>query len=68
MIDGKEIYNNIKSEMKKQKINQTEIANILGVTRANISILFSRLRENKVSYKTIFKIAKILKCDVKKFF
>lgn len=68
MENGKKIYKNIKSEMKKQRINQSDIARILGVTRANVSIIFSRMKENKISYKNTIKIAMILGVNPKNFF
>lgn len=68
MENGKIIYENIKNEMRKQKINQSDIARILGMTRANISIVFSRMKKNKVSYKNTIKIANILGVNPKNFF
>ena len=68
MENGQKIYENIKKEMKKQKINQSDIAKLLGVTRSNISIIFSRMKKNKVSYKNTIKIANILKVNPKIFF
>lgn len=68
MENGKKIYENIKNEMKKQKINQSDIARLLGVTRSNVSIIFSRMKKNKVSYKNTIKIANILKVNPKIFF
>ena len=68
MENGQKIYEIIKNEMKKQKINQSDIAKLLGVTRSNISIIFSRMKKNKVSYKNTIKIANILKVNPKIFF
>lgn len=68
MENGERIYENLKNEMKKQKINQSDIAKILGTTRANVSIIFSRMRKNKVSYKNTIKIANILGVNPKNFF
>ena len=61
MENGEKIYKNLKDEMKKQKLNQSDIANILGMTRANVSMIFSRMKKNKISYKNTINIAKILK-------
>ena len=68
MENGEKIYKNIKNEMKKQKINQSDIAKILGMTRTNVSIIFSRIKKNKVSYKNTIKIANILRVNPKNFF
>lgn len=68
MENGKKIYENIKNEMKKQKINQSDIAEVLGTTRANISMIFSRMKKNEVSYKNTIKIANVLKVNPKNFF
>ncbi|MHA4987306.1 helix-turn-helix domain-containing protein [Cetobacterium somerae] len=68
MENGEKIYKNLKDEMKKQKLNQSDIANILGMTRANVSMIFSRMKKNKISYKNTIKIAKILKLNPKNFF
>lgn len=68
MENGQKIYESIKNEMKKQKINQSDIAKMLGTTRANVSIIFSRMKKNKVSYKNTIKIANILKVSPKNFF
>lgn len=67
MSEGEKIYHNIKNEMKKKGVNQSDIAKNIGVTRANVSIAFSRMKMNKISYKTLIKIAKALKCDHKIF-
>ena len=68
MKNGQKIYENIKKEMKKQKINQSDIAKILGMTRANVSTILSRIKENKVSYKNTIKIANVLGVNPKNFF
>lgn len=68
MFNGSKIYFNIKKEMGRQGLNQTDIAKIIGVTRSNISIIFSRMKQDKISYKNIMKIAKVLNCDPKIFF
>ena len=68
MENGEKIYKNLKDEMKKQKLNQSDIANILGMTRANVSMIFSRMKKNKISYKNTIKIAKILGLNPKNFF
>lgn len=68
MENGERIYEYLKNEMKKQKINQSDIANTLGMTRANISMIFSRMKKNKISYKNTIKIAKILGLNPKNFF
>ncbi|MGL4863140.1 MAG: helix-turn-helix domain-containing protein [Cetobacterium sp.] len=68
MENGERIYEHLKNEMKKQKINQSDIASTLGMTRANISMIFSRMRKNKISYKNTIKIAKILGLNPKNFF
>ncbi|MCJ8341407.1 MAG: helix-turn-helix domain-containing protein [Cetobacterium sp.] len=68
MENGKNIYKNIKNEMKKQRINQSDIARILGMTRANVSLIFSRMKKNKISYKNTIKIAAILGVNPKNFF
>ena len=68
MKNGQKIYENIKKEMKKQKINQSDIAKMLGMTRANVSTILTRIKENKVSYKNTIKIADILGVNPKNFF
>lgn len=68
MVNGEKIYMSLKNEMKKQKINQSQMALKLGVSRSNISIIFSRMKKNKVSYKNIIKMAKVLEISLKNFF
>lgn len=68
MENGEKIYKNIKNEMKRQRINQSDIAKMLGMTRANVSTILSRIKENKVSYKNTIKIANILGVNPKNFF
>lgn len=56
-INNQELYKRIKEEMKKQNLSQSDIAKILNVNRADISIALKNLENGKsITTRKLFLI------------
>ncbi|NLG81616.1 MAG: helix-turn-helix transcriptional regulator [Bacilli bacterium] len=56
------IYVNLDEIIKKNNLTSKELADIIGITEANLSILRSN-KARAIRFSTLNKLCKVLKCE-----